>query len=65
MANARQIEGWALSRKVRTQTGELTYGFFTDKAVADSEAARMSSLLDPCTAVPATLIMPAKEPTDG
>jgi hypothetical protein len=62
--NAQQIEGWALDRQVRTQSGERAFGFFTSKEVADAEAARLSTMLEPVKAVPATLILPPLPATE-
>ncbi len=58
--NARQIEGWAIEEMVQTKTGVLTWGFFESRGAAEQEASRFGM-----RAVPATLILPAKDPANG
>lgn len=60
--NGRQIEGWAIDRELPTKLGNQTWGFFTDRAVAETEALRFHTILQPCRVVPATLILPTGGP---
>jgi len=60
MENSRQIEGWAISRMLPTFHGNKTWGFFEDRVMAEEEAARFNTLLEPCRVVAATLILPAE-----
>ena len=65
MSNGRQIEGWVISRKLPTQVGNKTWGFFEDYETANKESARFDTLLEPCEAIPATLILPAERQEDA
>jgi len=59
--NARQIEGWAIHREVTTRLKNHCFAFFTDREIAEKEAARFSKLLDPYRVVPAVLIIPPEQ----
>lgn len=58
MSNGKQIEGWAINRELPTLIGNEAWGFFTDRAVAEQEAARFNTFLHPARVVPATLVLP-------